>query len=409
MPRKSPLPRGIDMPRPGVYRARIFVDGTQCTLGRYQTLKDAQAALDIARGEKARGIFVPPKVQRDQAKAEREAQREAARRASVTVADVYAAWMGHMETAGLKQSTRETHAARWRAHIRRRFARVPIAEVTPEDVAAWHKEVKGTGKSAKPGAARGAYQTLSTLFRFATGQGPTMPHNAVRYVDASPCQLPQSALTGGRETPERETATPAEVQTLADHMPDGQGLIVLLSAWCGLRRGEALALRRRDVANEGGVYWLHINGQINRSKNGKGLYRDSPKSRKSVRTVPVPSRIAPALEQHITDWAGPGRDGLIFPRDRRGTALTTPETVGKRFRAAVEALNAEATAHGKPTLHGFTLHHLRHTALTRLGEAGASLEELRAVAGHSSYDVVARYQHATRERLAALADRMGDA
>ena len=39
----------------------------------------------------------------------------------------------------------------------------------------------------------------------------------------------------------------AEVGAFADAMPERLRLFVLLGAWCGLRRGELLDLKRRDV------------------------------------------------------------------------------------------------------------------------------------------------------------------
>src|SRR5690625_5108339 len=48
------------------YRVRLFVDGTQYGLGRYDTLADARAVLDQARTQKALGTFVPPSERRRQ-------------------------------------------------------------------------------------------------------------------------------------------------------------------------------------------------------------------------------------------------------------------------------------------------------------------------------------------------------
>ncbi|MEB5273738.1 tyrosine-type recombinase/integrase, partial [Pseudomonas aeruginosa] len=61
---------------------------------------------------------------------------------------------------------------------------------------------------------------------------------------------------------------------------------------------------------------------------------------------------------------------------------------------------------GAEPLGRFTFHGLRHTGLTRLGQSGATEAELMAFAGHSDPKAVRIYQHAERNRLAALADRM---
>jgi len=47
----------------------------------------------------------------------------------------------------------------------------------------------------------------------------------------------------------------------------------------------------------------------------------------------------------------------------------------------------------------FVLYSLRHTMLTRLGEAGADAFAIQKIAGHSSIVVSQRYVHPTPERL----------
>ena len=57
------LPRGVTRYR-GRYRVRIDNEGRTHSLGMFDTLTDARAALDIARGQIARGRFVPPAERR---------------------------------------------------------------------------------------------------------------------------------------------------------------------------------------------------------------------------------------------------------------------------------------------------------------------------------------------------------
>ncbi|MGF7178889.1 tyrosine-type recombinase/integrase [Tunturiibacter psychrotolerans] len=47
----------------------------------------------------------------------------------------------------------------------------------------------------------------------------------------------------------------------------------------------------------------------------------------------------------------------------------------------------------------FVLHSLRHTALTRLGEAGADAFTIMKLAGHSSVTISQRYVHPTGETV----------
>jgi integrase len=54
----------------------------------------------------------------------------------------------------------------------------------------------------------------------------------------------------------------------------------------------------------------------------------------------------------------------------------------------------------------FVLHSLRHTFLTRLGEAGADAFTIMKLAGHSSVIVSQRYVHPTPESVELAFDRL---
>ena len=60
---------------------------------------------------------------------------------------------------------------------------------------------------------------------------------------------------------------------------------------------------------------------------------------------------------------------------------------------------------GRPELH---FHDLRHACATWLAVQGATTKEIMARVGHSSPQVVLRYQHATEDSDAALAGLLGD-
>ena len=50
----------------------------------------------------------------------------------------------------------------------------------------------------------------------------------------------------------------------------------------------------------------------------------------------------------------------------------------------------------------FVIHSLRHTMLTRLGEAGVDAFTIKLIAGHSSVTVSQRYVHPTPESMSGL-------
>src|ERR1051326_6801880 len=54
----------------------------------------------------------------------------------------------------------------------------------------------------------------------------------------------------------------------------------------------------------------------------------------------------------------------------------------------------------------FVIHSLRHTMLTRLGEAGADAFTIMKIAGHSSVTVSRRYVHPTPEGMERAFERL---
>jgi len=191
--------------------------------------------------------------------------------------------------------------------------------------------------------------------------------------------------------PERPIATIAEVGALADAMPDHLRAAVLLAAWCQLRRGELLGLRRRDVD------LLHGSLAVVQTRTvtmGGEMFEKAPKSDAGARTVAIPANVLPVLTDHLERFTATGPDAPVFVGEKGGPLRPQVlETAWKRARASI----------GRPELR---IHDLRHSGLTWSAATGASIAELMRRAGHASPAAALRYQHATDDRDRALADAL---
>jgi integrase len=67
---------------------------------------------------------------------------------------------------------------------------------------------------------------------------------------------------------------------------------------------------------------------------------------------------------------------------------------------------AWTTALKDAKIEDFRFHDLRHTAATRLADAGTDAFTIAAILGHSTIQMSARYTHATDERKRRAVDRM---
>jgi integrase len=211
---------------------------------------------------------------------------------------------------------------------------------------------------------------------------------ADRVIAANPCQLKKA---GVEKAPERPVASVAEVEALAAAMPGHLRALVLLAAWCQLRRGEILGLGRRDVDLDAGTVTI----AVTRTQRMDGrMVEKAPKTEAGRRTLALPANVVPALRWHLEAYVGPSGDALVAVGEKRGAL--PPGTLQSAFDDARKAI-------GRPDLH---FHDLRHSGLTWSAATGASLAELMRRGGHASPRAALRYQHATADRDRALADAL---
>jgi integrase len=197
--------------------------------------------------------------------------------------------------------------------------------------------------------------------------------------------------------------TAAEVGRFLAHVQaDRLGALWILAASTGMRRGELLGLRWRDVDLDGAEL------RIRQTYVAYGRLRvfKEPKTERARRTIPLTPRVVSALKAHRKAQsaerlaAGPAYadHGLVFP-DEIGRPLS-PDAVSAAFVRLARDL-------GLPPL---TLHGLRHSFATVGLERDVDVLYVSALLGHSSPAITQGvYQHVRRGRLSQAADTIGDA
>lgn len=116
----------------GRYRVRMDHDGKTHSLGVFDTLTDAKAALNIARADAARGIFVPPAERRV-------ASRAASERAAVegmTLGEWSERWLAALEVnPGRSKGTVVAYRSVLKNHVVPQLGGVRLMDLTTELVA----------------------------------------------------------------------------------------------------------------------------------------------------------------------------------------------------------------------------------------------------------------------------------
>ena len=163
--------------------------------------------------------------------------------------------------------------------------------------------------------------------------------------------------------------------------------LYLVAVTCGLRQGELLALRWRDVDWTAEV--IRVRRNYTRGRFG------TPKSRRSSRAVPMTSRVAGELELLFQRSAFTGDDDLVFGHPVLGSVLDASK-LRKRFKAALKRAKVRQVR----------FHDLRHTFGTQAAAAGVPLRTLQEWMGHRDYKTTLIYaDYAPRSHERAMLER----
>ncbi len=328
--------------------------------GRHRTFKrrkDADAYSTTVEADRLRRVAIDP------------------RRAQVTLETYARSYLAARSDLAIR--TADQYGWVLKRHILPVLGSRKLCDIDPSSVRAWFAPLA----RKYPTTAAKAYRLLSSIMRAAVADEVIM---------RNPCQVKGAA---SEHAPERPTASIAEVAALADVVPDHLKVAVLLAAWCQLRRGELLGLRRRDVDLLRGTLTVEL---TRGPRLGGAEIIKGPKTEAGRRTMAIPETVLPDLERHLDTYVGSGPDAPLLVGEM-GRALLA-KSLQKEWVKARDAI-------GRPELR---LHDLRRSGLTWSAATGATLAELMHRAGHKSPVAALRYQHATSDRDQAVAAALAE-
>jgi integrase len=222
-------------------------------------------------------------------------------------------------------------------------------------------------KPVGPKSVRNYVGTLSAMMAFAVKR---------RWAPANPVadvELP--AVEGTEEIRFLELD---EVEAVVAAAVEGEyraidAALYLAAATTGLRQGELLALRWRDVCPPTGRVRVRQNFVL-------GEF-GTPKSRRSSRSVPLREETAVRLADLRAVAARAGDEDLVFGDPHSGEPLARAALM-RRYRRALAAAGVDPA-------HRF--HDLRHTFGTRCAAAGVPMRTLQEWMGHVDIQTTQRY------------------
>jgi len=290
-------------------------------------------------------------------------------RTGATFADAAAEFLRYAaDERDCKPSTLRDYRSIIEAHLVPRFGEERIEDITPATIEAW-RATFGPGLAART---KNKWQVvLHGVFRRAQTVWD-LPVNPVAGIEKH----------RQRSSGDIDVFSPEEVLALVRAAGSEQdAAIYLTAAFTGLRRGELLALRWRDVDFAGQAIRVrssYAGGQLTTPKSGK------------VRSVPMAPDVAAALAALGRRERWTGDDELVFVGEA-GSYLDG-SALRRRYTAAL----------ARAGLRRLRFHDLRHTFGTRM-IAKADIRRVQEWMGHADVQTTMKYLHyAPRDDDAAL-------
>ncbi|MBF0108023.1 MAG: site-specific integrase [Magnetococcales bacterium] len=333
----------------GTWQVQVRRQGHPSVTKTFRLRRDAETYARQIEDEIVRGIFL------DRTMAEQ-----------MTVASALQRYL--VEVSSSKAPTTARSEKSKAAHLMAAFGKYSLAVITPDKVGCYRDDRL---KTASANQVRLELALFAHLFSTAIREwGVGLAFNPVRSIR----KPPPGAGRHRRLTPDEETRLLAACDAHSNPM---LGWIVRVAIATAMRHGEIVSLELRQVDINRRVVVLE------QTKNG------------DARTVPL-SLKATDVMRIVLEWPlRPDDTKLLFPGEPGKDGQRRPYVTGQVWRHVL--LRA-----GIVDLH---FHDLRHEAVSRLVEAGLSDQEVAAISGHRSMQMLRRYTHLRGEDLVNRLDR----
>jgi integrase len=290
-------------------------------------------------------------------------------RNAITVAKYARHWLTTIAPAKTSGKTLERYGEIVEKHIIPNIGLVELQKLDGPQIDSFYSKLATSGRrdgngGLSPQTVRHIHRLLSLVLASAV---------KAKKLGISPMAAVQTTPKVRR--PDIQVLDSTEIAILFAHLK-GRSLYmpVLLAASTGMRRGEVLALRWKDLdLDKATLKVVQVVELV-----GGNVSLKEPKTERSRRTIALPDRLVQELRTHRKEQMefclklGVGRFELVFPH--WDGSLRNPSHFTKAF-------SREVTSAKLPHV---TFHGLRHTHITHLLRSGVPVHVVSARAGHAN-------------------------
>lgn len=293
----------------------------------------------------------------------------------------------------LSASTLSSYRKNIRLHITPYLGETPLSRLTGAAVDAWMRRLETSGRAdGRGGLSARTVRYVYTILRSALSDAVRHGRLSVNPTDRSTPPSPSEA-----RPPEMQAWTAAELVRFLRWSEDRDPDLAMgwrLLAATGMRRGEALALRWRDVDLDAGRLQVRRSVGVAKSKGAGQQLVEGPTKTGQARVIDIDTDTVAAVRAYRATRE------LLSPDLVKGSGLVLgtlkgahrhPERYSRRF---VEQVAQARRALGEDQIPKIRLHDLRHTHATLLLAAGEPVKVVSERLGHASATITLTvYQH----------------
>ena len=289
----------------------------------------------------------------------------------ITVSEWYHTWLFDYRIKDLKPKSFEKYEGIYRNYIKdSELGKIKLKDLRATHIQRYYNKLQDT----KPiSTIKGINTRLKPCLGEAEKQG---------YIQKNYCKMVTLPKDNNKKTIQVLTQQQQKlfIEAIKGHKLE---MLFLIALGTGLRLGELLGLKWSDIDFNTGV--LTVNRTLSRVKNqttGKyEIIEQTPKTKNSNRTIPIPNDILNKLKEHKKNqskqrlFVGEGyiNNNYVFTDDI-GNPIDDKKP-GRNLKSTLTKLNIEP----------IKFHALRHTYATRLFEANVPPKTVQVLMGH--YDI----------------------